>query len=330
MEQRLLELANSIEITTRSAEEKMKQARATEAHLLELIKLPPAQAASASAKDPLAEPPPEELIWDNGKDYIWLKKSLLPSMRLAAFRPEEQPTEHSILSKLSSEAQRLMSAAFTSDAVAKLLASPNKYVELLDQVRKEGKGDFTPEVYAEVEQALHELEFAGINQMPRYELNPVIIKIMAMDSSQMQAVNEAVLGFVDQVHALERQHLEIVPPDATNPPYYRNAIRLRIPPLGEAGAQAKRQLAENVRAILGDERAGYWLQMTDDVIREDFANVGSLERALTLSFAPGRYHVKLTSLGGDSTHSGFFGTPQLPTWWRPFIRRTHAGYELVR
>jgi len=330
IEQRLLELESNIETTTRAAEEKMSRARSTEAHLHELIKLPTTQATPTPVKDPLAGPPPEELVWDNGKDYIWLEKRLLTSMGLSAFRPDEQPNEHTTLSKLSSEAQKLLSAAFTSDAIAKLPASPNKYLDLLQQVRSEGKGDFPPEVFAEVERALHELEFAGINQLPHYELNPVISKILAMDTTQMQAVNEAVRGFVDQVHALERQHLEVVPPDASNPAYYPNAIRLRIPPLGEIGTQTKQQLEEKVRTILGDERAGYWMKLTEDVIREDFANVGSMERALTLSFEPGKYHVKLTELGGNSTHSGFLGTPQLPTWWRPFIRRTETGYEIVR
>jgi hypothetical protein len=168
-----------------------------------------------------------------------------------------------------------------------------------------------------------------------------------LTTAQFTSVQQSVNEFLQQAREYEREHLTVLPAGAEPPQVahaahshsddvdaggklYEQRIQLRISTYPQEGQELLQGLMADMQAILGKERASYWLKLAEGTLGVAGGGLGQRERRLILSFDGGKYSVRQWNGGAVRNSAASRGIPALEIWWRPFVRKTADGFDLVQ
>jgi hypothetical protein len=311
-----------------STEAARKQVRFHDSQIRSLIL--ESDSKSFPSPEPDSDPSPADRVWNNGHDYIWIAKKTLPALGIAPVRSLASEEDENIklalnsrpvqkvLKELEANRARLSveeakTAAEDPEAVFRKFAAYRLPADTIDRLAGLMKTMTGPE-----------------QGLPIYRMNPAATVLLCLDAQQAARAFTVFTDFVSRVHLLERENLEVLPDSGA--PFHgslTNRISIRLKAFTEQGKALHNEFTANLQAIMGVERAQYWIKMSNHLIEDDLGSLGKYNRTLTLSFDGDGYRIE-DVIGKRSNLSGGSGTARLSPLWRAFVKRTDTGYEVVK
>ena len=158
-----------------------------------------------------------------------------------------------------------------------------------------------------------------------YHLNADAATLLAMNPTERGAVDDALRDFVQRYQELERKYVSESDVHVEGIGNASPKVSFKVGPFPEAGAELKEEWGHRLKALVGEERAGLFLQMAASRIRSDFGDFGAAERSITFAGAGGGTQVADQSTLGHHESKGTSGPAEVPPGWRHLIVRPSAG-----
>jgi hypothetical protein len=298
----------------------------------------PATEATGATPEPEISPglpTAEELAWNNGRDWVWLEKTMLLAMGVSPIQRERPKLREMTAPRLSKAGEALMAefvqltleekTRLSEAERARLHTDPVSFFKQWATGRPEGA---VAEIAEYFQQMTTEATSQTTIEPQGYTADPTAATLLGLEPAQFAAAQAVVDGLVASVRSLERERLE-VQSESSGDARYKQLV-LRLPPMESDVRQLFGSLEIELSEVMGKERAGYWMQMAANSLEHELAGPGKSDRKLTLGFDGQNYRAEQSNgFMGPSEYEGP-DLPYLDLWWRPFVRRTEAGFELVK
>ena len=273
--------------------------------------------------------------WSENEGFVWLEKKGITALGIVAFRAadggEAEPTPDGarMVNRLSKQffeehPEFARTPSLTPDKAAQAKAA---YVKFLADAAAglDDKGRQTVEVaILQAEQSPR----PGAMTQPSatYRLNENAATLLGMTAAERGVAEQATAEMIERYHELERQHVSESDDHAggvSGSPHGLATFKVNAFP--DEGGALKTAWADRLKAILGEERTQYLLEMSANWIHSDLGDFGEAERAITFREGTGSGGYSDSSTKGYRYSQGTGGPSPIPPGWRHLIARPEEG-----